>query len=71
MINYKFWCENCAKKFFFENLDHLNSIIKQKLQKKLPFIDLETQKKTQQSYEDRSRLYNCPARGHILKEIKK
>lgn len=71
MNNHNFWCENCAKKLFFENIDHLNSIIKQKLQKKLPFIEIETQKKMHQSFEDRVKLYKCPTCGHILKEINK
>jgi protein-arginine kinase activator protein McsA len=69
MIKYKFWCEMCAKKIFLENLDHLNTIIKQKLQKKLPFVDIETQKKNEQSFDKRSSLYKCPACGHVLKEI--
>lgn len=71
MIKYKFWCERCAKKIFLENLDHLNTILKQKLQKKLPFVDVETQKKSEQSFDKRSNMYKCPACGHVLKEIKK
>ena len=64
-----FWCEKCCKKTFLTE-DACNlKVERSELQKKIPFLDIEKNKKNRPVYLQRKNLYKCQKCGYLLKEI--
>ena len=66
---FTFWCESCSKKYFFENKDDLYKIERSMVQKKIPHIDLENNKKTNSIFVERKNHVKCMHCGFLLKDI--
>jgi predicted RNA-binding Zn-ribbon protein involved in translation (DUF1610 family) len=64
-----FWCEKCAKKIMEDNLHSLLKIKKSDVQKTIPNLNQETQKKVKTVFRPRKDFYKCPNCGHVVKEL--
>lgn len=62
-----FWCDKCQKKHFFDEVS--DGIHVANVQKTLPFLDPETQKKKQSVFTKRKARHKCLHCGFIMKEI--
>lgn len=62
-----FWCDTCQKKYFFDEITE--GIEVSKVQKTIPFLDPETQKRKKPVFLQRKQKHKCSKCGYIMKEV--
>lgn len=66
-----YWCEKCSKKYYITSSDtNLLEIKRANLQKKIPHLKPENNKKTKAEYVERKSFKKCNVCGYLLKEVK-
>lgn len=65
-----YWCEKCSKKTYLAEQDCNLTIERSELQKKIPHLDIEKNKKNRPIFVQRNSFIKCKTCGYLLKEIK-
>lgn len=65
-----YWCEKCSKKIHLAEKDCELTVERAELQKKIPFLDTEKNKKNRPVFVQRKNFIKCKNCGFTLKEIK-
>ena len=65
-----YWCEKCSKKIFLADNDCDLTVERSELQKKIPHLDVEKNKKSRPIFVQRKNFIKCKICGFLLKEIK-
>lgn len=64
-----FWCEHCSKKCTIDDFENARQIDLSKIQKKIPYLEVEKNKKTKPVFFERQKKIKCTICGYILRKI--
>jgi hypothetical protein len=64
-----FWCEYCGKKISVNDLNLLKYYVRPQIQKKVPFLDVESNKKQISEFYKKQIFFKCDKCGRVLKEV--
>jgi hypothetical protein len=64
-----FWCEYCSKKYTIDDFENIPQIDLSKIQKKVPYLEVEKNKKTKPVFVERQKKIKCVNCGYILRKI--
>jgi hypothetical protein len=64
-----FWCEYCGKKITTNDLSLLKYYVRPQIQRKVPFLDFESNKKQSSEFFKKQIFFKCDKCGRVLKEV--